>query len=238
MKNIISVVVGGIKKSTFRTLYLSYTFGIGSRFICQDKILDTENNLMGITDISFYKLESYKNLIENIVTEFREKKFTAIVIDFERRCDFRVKFLKLLDERLISEKIPYYINEGYADICTSAIYIVPSNISEGYFTAYLQEKINKYGTSRVSVEIIPLSIDFLITGTKTPGTPISTDDIRKISSPDFISKELCSKYLTYMDENNNGHFVLFDDNVSIGIKCECINNLGIKDIFILENDIT
>lgn len=237
MKNIIAVVCGGIKKSPFRNLYLSYTFGIGSRFICQDKILDTENNLMGITDISFYKLESYKNLIQNIVTEFREKKFTAIVIDFERRCDFREKFLKLLDDRLLSEKIPYYINESYADICTGAIYIVASNISEGYFTNYIGDKINKYGIGKVAVEIIPLSLDFLITGTKTPGAPISMDNIRKISSPDFISKELCSKYLTYMDENNNGHFVLFDDKVSIGIKCECINNLGIKDIFILENDI-
>lgn len=238
MKNIIAVVVGGIKKSTLRTLYLSYTFGIGSRFICQDKILDTENNLMGITDISFYKLESYKHLIENIVTEFREKKFTAIVIDFERRCDFRLKFLSVLDERLILEKIPYYINESYAQTCTGAIYIIPSNISEGYFTTYLQDKINKYGIGKVSVEIIPLCIDFLITGTKTPGTAITMADIHKISSPDFISKELCSKYLTYMDENNNGHFVLFDDKVSIGIKCECINNLGINDIFILENDMT
>ena len=37
--------------------------------------------------------------------------------------------------------------------------------------------------------------------------------------------------LTYMDEAENGHFVLFDDSDTMREKCRCLTDLGVHPFF-------
>ena len=94
---------------------------------------------------------------------------------------------------------------------------------------------------RVAADLRAISRDFLLPSARMQGTPLSVqarDALRgKTGAQTFFSRELCARYFTYMDEKNNGHFVLFDDADTLQAKCRCLQELEVSPIFARYGDV-
>lgn len=196
-------------------------------------------DILGISDIGITDGD-INFCVKSILYEVRKGEFKGIFADFERDNEEVLSLLSKLDEMAYKENI-----EFYAPICNQkavkyGFLVAQSALSGGNLEDYILELDEKY-KNRIAVSIRPICTDFVLPSQDSEGTPISQQEkqekMQKYDAGAYFSRELCAKYFTYMDENEQGHFVLFDDLDTISAKIQRLNNLPVKKIFALYPDI-
>lgn len=171
-------------------------------------------------------------LCDEVVRECAVRGFQGAVCDFERRGDaFLEKVLRELGERLSRRNWRLYVPEWYARCSPHARVMISSALSGGSLTRRLEEAVETYGASRVTLAIQRVAEDFFLPSPSGSGTPLSRRELselmERLEPSVFFSNELCARYFTYMDRTSGAHFVLFDDGDTIRKKLQVARGLGI-----------
>ena len=148
--------------------------------------------------------------------------------------------MKALDQQTEKHKLRLFVPLCQAQSVTHACLVASTAISGGCLQERFQELVQQY-PGRVAADLRAISRDFLLPSANTEGNPLSVqarEALRdKTGAQTFFSRELCARYFTYMDENNNGHFVLFDDADTLQAKCRCLRELEVSPIFARYGDV-
>lgn len=200
------------------------------------------NNYIGISDIP----ENTNDIdcdffAKNLLFEAKRTKCRGIFADFERDSDISKELSSKIDKILCDNSIPFFVPLSKADYTSHAHITTDTAISGGSLQDMISEYSNKYGKHRISALLSPLCADFTLPSNNPSGNPLSSDERIALrtqkNSQVFFSKELCAKYFTYMDEDNQGHFVLFDDESTMQDKIDLLSRLGINHFFALYPDV-
>lgn len=199
----------------------------------------TKDDILGISDIGITEGD-IDFCVKSILHEVRKGEFKGIFADFERKDKEVLSLLSNLDEMAYKENITLYVPICNEKAVKYAKLVAQSALSGGSLEEYILGLDKKYN-DRIAVSIRPICTDFVLPSQNSEGTPISKEErqqkMKRYNSGAYFSRELCAKYFTYMDENEQGHFVLFDDLDTISAKIQRLNNLPVKKIFALYPDI-
>lgn len=230
-----------LKASTYDIQLLQLSISVGKDMSLNRLYIPTKTkgDILGISDIGI--TEGDKDFcIKSILHEVRKGEFKGIFADFERKDMAVLSLLSQLDEITHKENISFYVPICNEKAVKYAKLVAQSALSGGSLEEYILE-LNKKYNDRIAVSIRPICTDFVLPSQNSEGTPITQQEkqqkMKKYDAGAYFSKELCAKYFTYMDENDQGHFVLFDDLDTISAKIQRLNNLPVKKIFALYPDI-
>ena len=230
-----------LKASTYDIQLLQLYISVGKGMSLNKLYIPakTKGDILGISDIGI--TEGDMNFcVKSILHEFRKGEFKAIFADFERKDQVVLSLLSQLDEMTYKQNIEFYVPICNEKAVKYANFVTHSALSGGSLEEYILELNEKYN-DRIAVSIRPICTDFILPSQNSEGTPISQQEkqhrMKKYNAGAYFSRELCAKYFTYMDENEQGHFVLFDDLDTISDKIRRLNNLPVKKIFALYPDI-
>lgn len=227
-----------LKASSYCFQLLQLCIGVGKGMSLRRLYLPakTSNDILGLSDIGISE-GNISICVDSIVYEVRKYGFKAVFADFEHlESEVVSEFLSKLDDRLNKEKIKFFVPICNEFSVKYAVLVTQSALSGGNLEEYISSLLEKY-PNRIAVSIRPICTDFALPSKDSEGTPISDEErmerIKKYDSGVFFSSDLCAKYFTYMDENENGHFVIFDDDSTISAKIQRLNALDIDKIFAL-----
>lgn len=230
-----------LKASTYNTPLLQLCISVGNGMSLNRLYIPakTEGDMLGISDMGITNGD-INFCVNSILHEVKKGEFSSVFADFERQDTAVYSLLNALDIRLNKEGIPLYVPLCNEKAVNYAILVVQSAISGGNLEEYILD-LNEKHKNRIAISIRPICTDFILPSKNTEGTHISQKEkqerMQKYNAGAFFSRELCAKYFTYMDENEQGHFVLFDDLGTISAKVQMFNNLPVKNIFALYPDI-
>ncbi len=165
---------------------------------------------------------------------------SGVFVDCENHTQAVDDFLRALDKQAAKRKIRLFVPLCQAESVRDAFLVAETAISGGCLQERFQGLTQKY-PGRIAADLRAISRDFLLPSANTEGTPLSIEarnELRcKTGAQTFFSRELCARYFTYMDKENNGHFVLFDDADTLQAKCRCLQNLSVSPIFARYSDV-
>ena len=121
------------------------------------------------------------------------------------------------------------------EFCVRTAHLIADTaISGGSLLDRFQELVQCY-PGRIAADLRPVSCDFTLPSPNSDGTVLHASEREALrmrtGAQTFFSRELCARYFTYMDEAENGHFVLFDDSDTMREKCRCLIDLGVHPFF-------
>lgn len=189
----------------------------------------------GIED--FNALDSSK-IAKDAVLECQHRRYSGIFLDFEKPS--ALNLLKTIYQYALRTRLALFVPLAFAHAAPKAKFVVPSAISGGNFKQRLQELKAKYGAENLCLDIVRCCHDFTMPSYMPDGKSLSAKEfdclIKKYSPETYFSKDLCSKYFTYRNENGECHFVIFDDISTAISKLEMASSLGFFAAFILYSD--
>lgn len=190
----------------------------------------TEQGLTRVTPI----------LCSQLLAEADRVGAKALFVDCESHTQAVDTLLHMLDEQTEKHKIRLFVPLCQAQSVTHAHLVADTAISGGCIQERFQKLVHKY-PERIAADLRAISRDFLLPSADTEGAPLSTQEREALQTQlgvqPFFSRELCARYFTYMDKENNGHFVLFDDADTLQAKCRCLEQLSVSPIFARYSDI-
>lgn len=171
---------------------------------------------------------------EQLISEAEHMGAVGLVADCERETEPVQAFLSALDAQCAGRSLPLYVPLVQADCVQNAHLIADTAISGGSLLDRFQELVQRY-PGRIAADLRPVSCDFTLPSPNSDGTVLHASEREALrmrtGAQTFFSRELCARYFTYMDEAENGHFVLFDDPDTMREKCRCLSNLGVHPFF-------
>ena len=142
--------------------------------------------------------------------------------------------------RLDALGIRYFIPEPLSAFARKGIYIIHSAVSGGSLRDMLGHFCEKHGASRLALEIVRTRHDFTMPSRDPSGRFLSQQEfsllLGRCGGMICRSDELCCRYFTYMDEDRDPHFVMFDDGDTARLKLEEAQRCGIAFAFALWDD--
>lgn len=179
-------------------------------------MLEPSGSILGVSDL--VPLETGGNgeqLCADLIAEVQKLGCPGVFLDFEQNYPLLREALQSIDAGLFGAGIPLYVPERCAGGLSHAIAVCEAAVSGGSFDQRFRDLLIRYGAGRVAAMLQPVCTSFLLPSQDADGTPLTMEALEALraqyGSQVFFSKELCAKYFTYMDEENQGHFVLFDD---------------------------
>lgn len=201
-------------------------------------LLSGKQEYLGVMDQGMKRFSA--STCDQLIAEAQRAGACAIFLDCEAHTQAVDEFLKALDQQTEKHKLRLFVPLCQAQSVTHACLVASTAISGGCLRERFQELTQQY-PNRVAADLRAISRDFLLPSANTEGIPLSVqarDALRgKIGAQTFFSRELCARYFTYMDEKNNGHFVLFDDADTLQAKCRCLQELEVSPIFARYGDV-
>lgn len=177
---------------------------------------------------------------EALLHEVRQHNMRGLFADIEQVTPSAYTLLRALDRLAHAADFPLFVPLVQAEHVEHAILVAETAISGGSLDDYFDMLQTKYPT-RIAATIRPVSTDFSLPAQDSEGHPLSADERRTLQqtcgAQSFFSRELCAKYFTYMDPEQKGHFVLYDDASTLEAKLNRLNARGISHIFALYPDI-
>lgn len=187
---------------------------------------------LGVSDRGMERFS--ETICTQLMAEAEKINAAGIFADSERDCTAVHDFLAAMDLLCTQRKIPLFVPYCQADCVQNAFLVVDTALSGGSLWERFQALHSQY-PGRIAADLRKISRDFLLPAPDTEGERLK-DDARealcaRTGAQTFFSRELCARYFTYMDAQENGHFVLFDDADTLKEKCKCLDLLGISPIF-------
>ncbi len=211
--------------------HLAYRLGPGPHLFRADSAALPKGGLMVIDDRDFDGLGQTGPLCQEVFRECQARGFSGAVLDFENRLPPLESIVARLDEQFARRGWTLYVNERYAPHAPHARVMIPSALSGGSLQRRLEEALERFGESRVTLALEKRAEDFALPSPTGSGQPLSGQELeqlrQRLSPSIFFSSELCARYFTYMGREGVGHFVLFDDSDTLTRKVEVAHRLGI-----------
>ncbi len=179
-------------------------------------------------------------IAEALLQECRRTGARGVFADLESDTRAVRALCKTLDTVLYAANIPLFVPPSRAEDVAHAIITFETAISGGSLSERLSEAQTQHGSDRVAALLQPISADFCLPSQTADGTPLTVAErhtlLQQYPSQIFFSRELCAKYFTYMDAEQRGHFVLFDDASTWLAKLSVLDGLHISHCFALYPD--
>lgn len=177
---------------------------------------------------------------EALLHEAKKQNMRGIFADIEADSPATRALLGPLDRLLHEAGLPLFVPLRQAGAVEHALLVAETAISGGSLDGYFEELQRQY-PGRIAATLRPVSADFRLPAQDSEGRPLTEKERRALQhtcgAQAFFSRELCAKYFTYMDERQNGHFVLYDDCSTLEAKLRRLDTLGVKHIFALYPDV-
>ena len=178
---------------------------------------------------------------EALLHEAQKNEMQGIFADFERDVPAVHTLLRQLDALLHPAGLPLFVPLCQAEHVKYAELVVETALSGGSLDDRFRELMTRY-PGRIAAALRPVSADFSLPAEDGEGAPCTAEERQALQAAHgaqaFFSRELCAKYFTYMDDEQAGHFVLFDDASTIETKLHRLSALGITRIFALYPDVS
>lgn len=148
------------------------------------------------------------------------------------------EFAQAVIQTFHAKNLVVYLPLTYASLCDDARFLVPGMISSGSFSGYLHDLSEKHTKTRLAIELSCEALDFpMPPDGNMPGkhlTPkILRETLESTCAMTFYSTDLCCNYFTYVDSQNQAHFVIFDTAESILAKKALADEAGFDAAFYL-----
>jgi len=175
-------------------------------------------------------------LVGEILLECDKRGYKGIVLDTGRS---PVNMLQYLASYLASEAqtrgLRCFVPESLHSVGGNAAVLIPTALSGGTLTGHIGEAADKYGISRIALEIERVRMDFTLPAVNGSGRELSADEldalIEQHKTQSFFSKDLVAYYFNYRDKKGT-HFVLYDNGASIKRKLQAAGSAGVENAFL------
>ncbi len=183
-----------------------------------------------------------KRLASEIVAEAVYRAYSGVFADFEGCITTSmISLVCELEKELTSCGITLYINGRYAKHSERGIIVVSSQVTGGSYVLYLSDLAKRYTSARLAIELIPICMDFLLPCASGNGRRMTEKErnqlMEKVVPMPFYSQELSARYFTYMGNDRQAHFVLYDDARTLAAKLLTADKLGIEHVFMLYSEL-
>lgn len=222
---------------------LHLCLGISSAGALQHLQLSTTNQkrFIGITELPENVSPGIANRVaDDIAFEAKRMDALGVFADFERDTAACQAVIAATEKALFKENIPFFVPFSSGKFTEHAILTVDTAISGGSLVERISSLQGRYGSHRIAALLRMISSDFVLPSSSPYGKTLSTEErnalLEKTGSQTFFSRELCAKYFTYTDEENNAHFVLYDDSSTLEAKLAQLSGCGVQTVFSLFPD--
>lgn len=144
-----------------------------------------------------------------------------------------------LDTEAHRRGLTCYVPLCMSDAAPHSVLTVSTAISGGSLRQYFQTLLYRHGEGRIAALLERTSMRFCLPSDQPDGELLNEEEREQLllqhGSTVFFSSELCANYFTYGDQNGS-YFVLFDDKNTFSRKLEILEELGIRDRFVLYPD--
>jgi len=197
-----------------------------------------KGGLMGVyTDGKDYSKLDMSYLGKELIAEYGKRGFGGVLLDMDDPQD--ASLVSGLSQVLSSRGIVHFVPLSMAKAAPQAKYIIPSAVSGGSYQEMIAGYAERYGASKLGLELVRTCSDFLMPSYSPEGNILSATQFREITEtyqPSvYFSPELCAKYCTYRKEEEH-HFLLFDDAGSAAKKLAIAGRQGYFAAFMLYRD--
>ena len=216
--------------------HLAYRIGRGPHLFRAGGDTPLRGGIMVVDNQGFDGLGSIGPLCQEILRECQARNFSGCVLDFEGRLPPLEQIAAQLDQSFAKRGLELYVPEPYGPCTHQAHVMIPSSLSGGSLSLRLSEAVERFGQGRVVLALERAAEDFFLPSPSGSGTPLSREELEhrleQMRPAVFFSRELCSRYFTYMSRETGAHFVLFDDDDTLGRKLEVARQAGIHTFLI------
>ncbi|MBR6748653.1 MAG: hypothetical protein IKM07_06915 [Clostridia bacterium] len=219
---------------------LAYRISAGGRLLRDSRSpANLRGGILVLCDMGFHaQTLGIPTLLRDLLAEIAGRGYEGVAADFSASLSAPLAaFLQELDRTLHDRGIPLWVNESCRNHVTHARLLIQAAATAGSLEAMLRQRCERYGTERVTAELVPLRLDFALPAADSQGQVLSRAEletlITELRPQPYFSSELCAKYFTYMSPERQAHFVLFDDGDTLAEKCRLAEKLGISHVFAL-----
>lgn len=227
----------------FPLCHMAYRIGKGFRLYRSGIGVNVKKGIMLLSDFGLEDTELYSSaLTHDVKRECDLRGYSGLLCDFEKGNDERlIKFLLEADTFFPGLGIKLYVPATCEEHAPNAQVLISSATTAGSYIESLNRAIERYSVERIALYYDPLCIDIIIPSPTSERSRITRSRLaelmQKYSPLSYYSHELCSYYFTYRDDMNQSHFILYDDERSMIKKLEAARHLGIKEAFMLYEDV-
>lgn len=163
------------------------------------------------------------------VNAAKSRQFRGIMADLER--PILQQTVSALDDAAHAAGLQLLVPLVLAQAAPHAIIVADTAVSGGSLVHRFDELAARYGRERLAAQLVCSCADFPLPCSVPNGTELSEaefDALRhETRASAFFSKDLCAKYFTYT-QNDQAHFVLFDDGDTLQYKADQLSRHGIQ----------
>lgn len=216
--------------------HVAYRIGPESQLLRQSLLLQTRGGLLSLSDRDAPPISAPEALCAGILRECARRSYTGVLLDFEARPSAdRQIFAAMLAQHLRKTRRTLYVPESCA--VPGAVPLICTALSGGSFPQRLQEAARQFGgAEHLGLDVQRLRMDFTLPAKSGEGRPLSAEEFRSLVEKEspavFFSQELCARYFTYMQDQET-HFVLFDDESTIRQKLKTGEAMGFSAAFFM-----
>lgn len=183
-----------------------------------------------------------ERLAGEIIAEVSYRGFFGVLADFESVITpSLIGLIHVLDRELSRLHCTLFVNSRYISETEHAVMLITSQVTGGSYSIYLSELCDRWGASRLALEVIPICMDFPLPAASAGGRILSPDELSvlldRTAPMPFYSAELAARYFTYTGDDRRTHFVLYDDARTIATKLLTAHTVGIRHAFLLYKEL-
>jgi len=109
----------------------------------------------------------YGPLARDILSEMTRRGFAGVLLDIEDESLFDL--VSSVAAYLVSRQVPVFLSPRFSNASGGSYVLIPSAISGGSYEQMLKDAAEKYGASRLALEIVRISSDFSLPFSNTDG---------------------------------------------------------------------
>ena len=214
-----------------------HRYRIGSNFhLLRAVSPPVQGGLMVVCDYGYDGCSFQSHFVQEVLWECSRQKFSGVLFDFETSPPPLRQCVVHLDAVFSDYPYTLYITEPYVPCAPSGKVLISSAISGGTLTARITQAVEHFGTDRVVLALERSAEDFTIPAPSGCGTPLSSCHLENLlhqtGSSVFFSRELCTNYFTYLDRQEQAHFVLFDTTETLLRKMEIARRCKLRQFLL------
>ena len=210
--------------------HMAYKIGSGFRLYRCAALGAARSGLMVLSDNGYRGTGSPDHLARAILRECMARGFSGLLADFEVRSPLLCSLLDRVSGLFAMQRLQLYVPETFGNVKNANI-LVPSAISGGNLRRELEEAVQRYGASRVTLDVERICMDFTLPSHNGQGRRLDPSEFAALAQTkggsSFFSRELGAYYFTYSD-GRQAHFTLYDNAASLRQKLDLAAQLGIR----------
>lgn len=221
--------------SSFRQplAHMAYKIGRDARLYRSEDAAAVEDGYMILSSEGEVRADDYT--VTEIISECKSRRFKGVLANFGA-----APLLTEISKELNELNLRLIVTENLGSDYSSAWVLISSTLSGGTLRRRLSEAVNKYGASRIVLDVERVTREFVPPAYDGEGRFVSREEFEtlkaRVSPAPFFSQELCCNYFVFF-EGGRPHIVLYDNLGSIKNKLFIASSLGIDKAMFLYSEI-